>query len=105
LVKKHRGGADDPARVNDAYFPQGGIAKLAPGDYVINRSALGGPSSPMGRGAMLNTALAREGGATAAPGNVNFVVNINGGDTSKIQKLIIDQIRYIERRRMKGQAV
>ncbi len=104
-------GLEEKFKVFDAYFPFGGQAVLAPGDYVINRSAFGRPQTG-GKGSMLETAVARESGAGAharggggTGGNVTIVNNINGGDTSRIQRLIVEQIRYIERRRASGQPV
>jgi hypothetical protein len=92
--------------VKDAYFEHGGFAKLAAGDYVINKQAFQGPTMRGGEGAMLPQALAQTGGGrTGGAGNVTIVNNINGGDTARIQRLIVEQIRYIERRRAAGQSV
>ena len=92
-------------KVSDAFFPRGGVAQLAPGDYVINQEAFRGPSERAGRGQMLGTAMGRGGRATGGGGNLTIINNINGGDTEKIRTLIMRQIEYLRRKQASTQPV
>ena len=82
--------------VNDAYFPQGGVANLAPGDYVIHESAF----LKGGRGAMKPMAESRGPSGSGSGMNVSNTFYINGGDPQKVRATIIGVFKEIERRRM-----